>query len=226
MTKVYQYANRISSIINWVRFRKNKVHANCLFNSLKINGSNNVVKTGSIRHCKISITGNNNMIYIGEYGHINKCEFCISSSNSSIHIGVHNTILNSLFSVLDDFSTIRLGKDGYVGGARFFSIGKNNQIVIGDNFLFSDNIDLWNGDGHPIIDNTSMNRINEDKPIQIHDNVWIGTGSIILKGVNISENSIIGSKSLVTNDVPANTLVAGNPAKPIKNNISWKRERN
>jgi acetyltransferase-like isoleucine patch superfamily enzyme len=196
-----------------------------MFNFFKIDGINNTIKVESIRHCKIVIKGNSNTIFIKENGHINKCKIYICSSNSSICIGGNNTISNSLFSILDDFSNITLGNNGYIGGARFFSIGKNNQIIIGNHFLFSDNIELWNGDGHSIIDNMSMNRINIDKPIRIHDNVWIGTGAVILKGVNILENSIIGSKSLVTKDIHANTMVAGNPAKVIKNNISWKYER-
>ncbi|KID42489.1 DapH/DapD/GlmU-related protein [Fructilactobacillus fructivorans] len=54
------------------------------------------------------------------------------------------------------------------------------------------------------------------KPIHIHKNAWIGTGAIILPGVTIGENAIVGAGSLVTKDVPANTTVIGDPAKPMK----------
>ena len=51
--------------------------------------------------------------------------------------------------------------------------------------------------------------------------MWIGTNSIILKGVIIGDNSIIAAGSIVTKNVPENSLVAGNPAKIIKQNIKW-----
>ena len=56
----------------------------------------------------------------------------------------------------------------------------------------------------------------KEKPVIIHDNVFIGAYSIILKGVEIGENSIIGTSSVVTKQVPANQIWAGNPARFIK----------
>ena len=54
------------------------------------------------------------------------------------------------------------------------------------------------------------------KEVVIMDNVWIGAGSIILKGVTIGANAVIGAGSVVTKDIPAGTLYAGNPARLIK----------
>jgi len=56
-------------------------------------------------------------------------------------------------------------------------------------------------------------------PIFIGENVWIGTGSRIHKGVTIGDNSIIAAHAMVTRDVPANCIVAGNPARVVKENI-------
>jgi len=52
--------------------------------------------------------------------------------------------------------------------------------------------------------------------ISIHDNVWIGFNSIILKGVTIGENAIIGAGSVVREDIPANCVASGNPCRIIK----------
>ena len=58
-------------------------------------------------------------------------------------------------------------------------------------------------------------------PIHIGNHVWVGVRAIILKGVTIGDGAIIAAGSVVTRDVPANTLVGGVPAKIIKDNISW-----
>ncbi len=54
------------------------------------------------------------------------------------------------------------------------------------------------------------------KPIHIGKNVWIGSGAIVLPGVTIGDNSIVGAGSVVTKNVEPNSVVAGNPAKFIK----------
>jgi galactoside O-acetyltransferase len=54
------------------------------------------------------------------------------------------------------------------------------------------------------------------KPVKIEDKVWIGFNSIILKGVTVGEGAIVGAGSVVTKDVPPYTIVAGNPARIIR----------
>lgn len=60
------------------------------------------------------------------------------------------------------------------------------------------------------------------KPIKIGNHVWIGTRVTILKGVTVGDNAIIAAGAVVTHDVPANSIVAGVPAKVINSNVNWK----
>jgi len=53
-------------------------------------------------------------------------------------------------------------------------------------------------------------------PVKIGDNVWIGMNAVILKGVTIGENSVVAAGAVVTKSIPANTIVAGNPAVTVK----------
>jgi maltose O-acetyltransferase len=64
--------------------------------------------------------------------------------------------------------------------------------------------------------NPASARPHFGKPIIVKDGVWIGAGAIVLAGVTIGENSVIGAGSVVTRDVPPFTVVAGNPARVIK----------
>lgn len=96
-----------------------------------------------------------------------------------------------------------------------------NKITIGDGAAISRNVYIYDGDHHSILDDEE-NILNKSKPINIGKHVWIGVGAIILKGVNIGDGSIIGAGSVVNKDVPSNCLVAGNPAKVIRENVRWK----
>ena len=97
------------------------------------------------------------------------------------------------------------------------SIGKNCQIasctLITDTDFHPVNpeLRLKQALGHKI-DHGSVNKAE----VKIGDNVWIGWGSIILKGVKIGDNSIVAAGSVVIDEVPANVIVAGNPAKVVK----------
>lgn len=100
-------------------------------------------------------------------------------------------------------------------------IGAINKIVIGDNVLTGARVLITDHSHGSCVKEElqippNKRTLYSKGPVIIGNNVWIGEGASILPGVSIGDNAIIGSNSVVTHDVPANTLVAGNPAKIIK----------
>ncbi|MDN3476238.1 sugar O-acetyltransferase [Pseudoalteromonas sp. APC 3355] len=91
----------------------------------------------------------------------------------------------------------------------------NYSITIGDDCLIGPNVQLL-AVSHATNPAERLNKENFAAPIALGNNVWIGAGAIILAGVNIGENSIVGAGSVVTKNVMANTVVAGNPAREIR----------
>ncbi|MBD0304315.1 MAG: hypothetical protein ICV85_19810 [Tolypothrix sp. T3-bin4] len=86
-------------------------------------------------------------------------------------------------------------------------------------------IDIRCGDSHSIIDLSTGKRVNYAKDIKINDHVWIAAHIQILKGVTVGSNSVIATGAVVTKDIPSNSIAAGVPAKVVKTNINWERQR-
>jgi acetyltransferase-like isoleucine patch superfamily enzyme len=95
------------------------------------------------------------------------------------------------------------------------------RITIGDGCAIARNVLIMDFDAHDITYEDGRKNQNT-APVTIGSHVWIGAGATILKGVTIGDNAIVGAGSVVTRDVPPNTIVAGNPARIIRENIQWK----
>jgi acetyltransferase-like isoleucine patch superfamily enzyme len=88
------------------------------------------------------------------------------------------------------------------------------SIRAGNNCMFATNCYLSDADWHDHYDRTSAP--GKTAGIELGDNVWIGDSAMVFKGVHLGDNSIVGAGAVVTRDVPANTVVAGNPARAVK----------
>ena len=89
------------------------------------------------------------------------------------------------------------------------------SISIGDSCMFGHGACITDADWHGIYDRTKV--VGDPRPVVLEENVWVGEDAMICKGVRIGANSIIGARSVVTKDVPNNTIYAGNPAIFIRN---------
>lgn len=89
------------------------------------------------------------------------------------------------------------------------------KVRIGDNAFIAPNVGIYTA-GHPLDADRRNKGLEYAYPVTIGNNVWIGAGVSILPGVTIGDNAVIGAGSVVTKDIPANTLAVGNPCKVIR----------
>lgn len=89
------------------------------------------------------------------------------------------------------------------------------SIHIGDDCQIGPNVQLLTPT-HPIDPQKRLQKLEAGEPIVIEDNVWLGGGVIVCPGVRIGKNSVIGAGSVVTKDIPANSVALGNPARVVK----------
>ncbi|WP_137166606.1 sugar O-acetyltransferase [Salinimonas lutimaris] len=111
------------------------------------------------------------------------------------------------------------GKHTYVGKqvyANFnLTLVDDTTITIGDYVMFAPNVTLATA-GHPIEPGLRRHVGQFNMPVTIENNVWIGAHTVVLPGVTIGENSVIGAGSVVTRDIPANVVAVGNPCRVLR----------
>jgi maltose O-acetyltransferase len=147
------------------------------------------------------------------------------NGSSAADAGVRRCLLDDLLGEYGEGSEIRppmycdYGYQIHIGARTFVNFGLMAldvaKIVIGDDVQIGPNVQLLTPT-HPTDAQLRRSKWEAAKPITIEDNVWPGGGAIVLGGVIIGENAIVGAGAVVTKDVPPNTIVMGNPARVVR----------
>lgn len=151
----------------------------------------------------------------------------LSKVDGAIQVGACSHLRGELLTYWNG-GRIEIGSHCYIGeGSRIWS---QASVRIGNDVLISHLVDIHDSDGHPI---DAGERVRDSRyllegkgyltptktqsaPVVIGDRVWIGFKASILKGVSIGEGAIVAAGAVVTKDVPPYTVVAGNPAVPVR----------
>lgn len=117
---------------------------------------------------------------------------------------------------------LRIGTGTVIGEGCYLSCREaGTRLIIGEDGMLSRNVKVMTGDGHAIYQAGQC--INPARSINIGDHVWLADGVTVLKGVSIGDNAVAGINSLITHEVAAGTIVAGNPARAIRRDVTWAR---
>lgn len=146
--------------------------------------------------------------------------------NSAITMGDYTHVRGELFT-FGHGGNIFIGDYCYIGeGTKIWSAA---SVTLGDHVLIAHGCSIMDSLTHPMDVMARRQHYRDiigighpceidlgEKPVRIEDDVWVGTGAIIQRGVTIGTRAIVSAGSVVREDVPPDTLVAGNPAKPIR----------
>ena len=154
--------------------------------------------------------------------------FMRSKQERAVVLGDHVSCYAGVSFALGEKGSCKIGDFTLLNGALIMA---DERIEIGKHVLVSWNVGIADSDFHPIdaaqrrIDTMALAPFYKDRPprpplktapVIIEDNVWIGMNAVILKGVTIGENSVVAAGAVVSKSVPANVVVAGNPAVIVK----------
>lgn len=157
----------------------------------------------------------------------NRSKIYIDGDNNHVEIKSTKYSIRSLrLSGIKDNNNVQIGKDFYSTGNLHIEFGRcsNIDLKIGDACMFGQGVSLMLYDCHKILDVTTGEQINKPKTgINIGDRVWLARDVRVLKDVSISDDTVVATGSVVTKSCSENNVIlAGVPAKVVKNNISWK----
>lgn len=142
-------------------------------------------------------------------------KICINSSALSNLVGLYQrTIIVARYG-----GSITIGAGCGISGSTIYAM---NNIEIGERVLIGGNCKIIDNDFHPLHENKRISQHYKDiksKPIKIGDGCFIGANSIILKGTTLGRNVVVGAGSVVHGTFPENVIIAGNPARIVKENI-------
>lgn len=182
-----------------------------------------------IENLKIVIRGENNEIFLEEPINFLDGSILIEGNNNQVKMA-HTRYRNRFQFILPnnaakpcDNRKIIIGKDVYLGDCFADCGNDNHEILIGDNCLLAKGVIIRTVDGHTIYNNDTKEILNNDKgSITLEDHVWVGGDVKILKGVIVRKHTVVAMGSILTKKYnEQRVILAGAPAKVIKQNINW-----
>lgn len=180
---------------------------------------------------KINVDGETNIVKYPENAGTNlkDLQIFIGGNNNTVEIKTTKHFAGRIFIGTADSPasncSVVIGADTTCNGADIWLMEDNSKVIIGSDVMLSDDIYITCSDTHSML-NENGELINIGKSVEIGNHVWVGRFVNILKNTKILDNSVIAIGSIVTKCFDEkNVVIAGNPAKIIKRNINWDRQR-
>ncbi|MDF1894666.1 hypothetical protein GW579_06700 [Rahnella sp. Lac-M11] len=188
---------------------------------VELKGGKVIGKPSIWKSVKIDLRGLNSNFEFHENSKIDNLTLVDYGGNNNIKIGKYSKV-NGLIKI-GRKCNLKIGSNFSSTGGMKLHLSESSDIIIGDNCMFGIDINIYNHDYHPIFSIDTGERLNFSKSVYLEDHIWLANKTTILKGVTISTGSVIGIGSVVSKDIPPNSIAVGNPAIVVKSGITWDR---
>ena len=188
--------------------------------------NNKIVNQGGIKvGSRIQIAGNGNKLIIEKGCMLLNSLVKISGNNNEVVLKANSYVAGAELWVEDNQCTLIIGERTFVGHHSHLACTEDgSRLIIGDDGMISSYVQIRTGDSHSIVD-LEGNRINPAESVEIGNHCWIGEGSKVMKGVRLEGDNVVSTGAIVTKSFDKNVLLGGIPAKVIKDNVTWDKER-
>lgn len=176
---------------------------------------------GGGAHAGLVLEGEDNVVEISAGARLG-VNLVVQGSGNRVFIGP-DCQLRGLMNLLGAGSSLTIGA-GTTMVQGSLQLHEPGEIRIGADCMISSQVYISLSDIHPIYDRATGHRINPAASVLIGDHVWLGLRSLVLKGARIGDGAVVAAGAMVTGQIPAHAIVAGAPAKVMRENIEWRRD--
>ena len=212
--------------ISWIR-KALYLWRNCRSKYSYNSGKNNKIANygGTQVGSRIQIDGDNNRVVLEKGCMLLNSLIRISGDNNVVVLKANSYVSGAELWVEDNQCLLSIGERTFVGHHSHLACTENgSKLTIGGDSMLSSYVQIRTGDSHSIL-GVDGKRINQAMSVSIGDHCWLGEGSKIMKGVSLEGDNIVSTGAIVTRSFGKKLLLGGIPAKVLKDNVTWDKER-
>lgn len=167
----------------------------------------------------LRVIGNGNSVQIGSNCLLTNTSIYMEGNDNALIIDDDVRFYGPCQITMGGAATLHIGRDSSIRGVEFNL--KRSCIKVGERCMFSHGITIRSHDSHRVVNPETGEILNPPEDIVIGNHVWIAKNASILKGVTVGKDSVVGLGAVVTRSCAPGSILAGIPAKVVKENISW-----
>lgn len=178
------------------------------------------------RLAKIQCAGKGSRIYIGDNLKVRFSVISVEGENNTIIVGPNCKLLDIKIRVGGRDKLVIIGAGTTWEGGMMLNSADDDMaraIIVGNDCMFSNDVNLRTADGHSLWDAGGTDRIDRAGNILVGHHVWLGNGSRIAKGSVVGSGAVLGQRSFLSGRMERFTAHAGVPARKIRDRVEWSR---
>ncbi len=193
-----------------------------------VRGAGNVIRYAgaTLLNVTFDVRGDRNEIVIAPGAFLRGVRFHIRGSGHRVYIGERVRIsVRGQIWMEDRDGELRIGRGTTLVSGQLAVTEPGSRLIIGEDCMLATEVEIRTGDSHAILDARTGERINPAQDVVLEDHVWVGARAMILKGCTLGRDSIVAAGAVVTRSCPPRCIVAGNPARVVREGVTWRRAR-